>query len=76
MPIPRVTPTGVTAMETILGAVTVRLADPEIPPRLAEIVVFPAATEVTIPVELMVAVAVEEELQLTRFVISELLPSM
>ena len=76
MPMPRVCPTGVTLMETRLGAVTVRLVDPETPPREAVIVVEPAATPVAIPDAPMVAVFVEEELQLTSAVRSALLPSV
>jgi hypothetical protein len=75
MPMPKVSPSGVTAIETMLGAVTVRLVDCETPPRLAEMLVVPAFTEFTRPVELTVAVAVADELHETRFVISALLPS-
>jgi hypothetical protein len=73
---PRVKPTGVTEMEAMLGAVTARLVDCETPAKLAEMLVVPAATAVTIPLEVMVAVAGAEELHETTFVISALLPSL
>jgi hypothetical protein len=76
IPIPSVSPTGVTASEAIVGAVTVRLVDWDTPARFAETVVVPAASEVARPVALTVAVAVDEELQETRVVRSELLPSL
>ena len=73
---PNVRPSGVTAMDAILGAATVRLVDCDTAPRLAEIFVVPATSELTRPVELMVAIAVAEELQETKFVRSEMLPSL
>jgi hypothetical protein len=73
---PSVNPTGVTAIETIVGAVTVRVVDCEIPPKLAEMFVEPDATELTSPVALIVAVAVEDEFQVTIAVRSALLPSL
>jgi hypothetical protein len=76
MPIPSVNPTGVTAIETTVGAVTVRVVDWEIPPRLAEMLVEPAATAFTRPLVFMVAVAVDDELQVTVLVTSALLPSL
>jgi hypothetical protein len=63
-------------MEAIVGAATVRLVDWDMPARLAEIFVVPAASEDTRPAELTVAVDSEVELQETRFVRSELLPSL
>jgi len=53
---PSVRPTGVTEIETMLGAVTVTLVDCDTDPRDAEIWVKPAATAVTSPVALTVAV--------------------
>lgn len=76
MPIPRVNPTGVTAIETMLGALTVSEVDPEIPPNDAEMVVGPALTPVTNPDVLTVATAVDEEFQVTSAVKSALLPSL
>jgi len=76
MPMARVKPTGVTEMEAMLGAVTARLVDCETPAKLAEMLVVPAATAVTMPLEVMVAVAVADELHETTFVISALLPSL
>lgn len=76
IPIPSVNPTGVTAREAIVGAVTVRLVDWDMPAKFAEMVVVPAASEVTRPVALTVAVGADEELHETRVVRSELLPSL
>jgi len=76
MPIPSVSPTGVTEIDTTVGAVTVRVVDDETPAKLAEIFVEPAANAFTSPLELIVAAVVEDELQLTRLVRSALLPSL
>lgn len=76
MPIPRVSPTGVTAMDTMVGVVTVTVVDCEIPAKDAETLVEPAATVLNNPLASMVAVAVEELLQVTRVVRSEVLPSL
>ena len=76
MPIPSVSPSGVTVTDTILGAVTVSVVDCETPAKLAEIFVVPAATPVASPVVSIIATADEEELQDTRLVISALLPSL
>lgn len=76
MPIPRVSPTGVTAIETILGAVTVSEVLWLTPAMLAEIFVVPLANEFARPLELIVATDVADELHVTRFVRSELLPSV
>ena len=65
-----------TAIETIVGAVTVNDVDCETPAKFAEIFVDPAAVAATRPVPLMVAVAVVEELQETSAVMSALLPSL
>lgn len=65
---------GVTARETSVAGVTVRVVEPETLPDVAVIVVEPAATEVAIPLEpvalLIEAAPVLEELQLTDAVIS------
>jgi hypothetical protein len=76
MPIPNVCPTGVTAMETIVGAVMVNEVDCETPAKSAEILVEPAAVALTMPVALTVALPVLEELHVTSDVMSALLPSL
>ena len=76
IPMPSVRSSGVTVMDTMLGAVTVTLVDWETPANEAETFVDPAATAVIIPLASIVAVAVEEELQVTRAVRSEVLPSL
>lgn len=73
---PKVKPSGVTTMELMVGAVTVRLVEPFMPPKLAEIVVEPAAIPVARPEASIVAVAVEDDAQLTTVVRSRLLPSL
>lgn len=75
-PIASVNPSGVTVIETMLGAVTASEVDCETPPKLAEMLVDPAAAAETSPVTLTVAVAVEDELQVTSAVRSALLPSL
>ena len=76
MPMPRVNPTGVTEMELIVGAVTVRLVELLMLPRVAEIFVEPAASAVTKPFASTVATVVEDEPQVTSAVRSRLLPSL
>lgn len=76
MPIPNVNPSGVTAIDAMLGAVTVRLVLCVAPAKLTVIVVDPAASVVTIPVELTFAIPAAYELQATRLVRSALLPSL
>ena len=73
---PRVNPTGVTAIDTMLGAVTVRAVDFETPPSEAEMFVVPAVKAFTIPALLTVATVALDELQVTRAVRSALLPSV
>ena len=73
---PRVNPTGVTAIDTIVGAVTVRVVDCETPAKLAEMLVEPEATALAIPAAVIVATDVEDELQVTSVVKSALLPSL
>lgn len=73
---PRVRPTGVTAIEAMDGAVTVNVVDWERPDKLAEMLVVPAARELTRPAELTVAIDGDEELHETRLVRSALLPSV
>lgn len=76
MPIPSVRPTGVTAIEVIAGALTVNVVELVTAPKVAEIVVVPAATPVAIPFTSMVATPVAVDAQLTRAVRSRLLPSL
>jgi hypothetical protein len=63
-------------MDTMLGAVTVTVVDCETPAKETETFVDPAATAVSIPLASIFAVAVEEELHVTRAVRSEVLPSL
>lgn len=69
---------GVTAMEETVSAVavTVRAADPLTPLSDAVIVEEPAATPVAKPAEVMVAVAVPEDVQVTAEVIVFVEPSL
>ena len=69
-------PTGVTAIETMLGAVTVSEVLWLTLPKLAEMLVVPLTSELARPFALIVATEVVEELHVTRFVRSELLPSL
>ncbi len=72
----RVNPSGVTAMETTVGAVTVRVVVCEMLAKVAEMVVGPAATVVASPLASMVAVAGDDEAHVTKLVMSALLPSL
>lgn len=65
-----------TAIEAIVGAVTVREVDPEIAPNDAEILAEPDATPFTRPEALTVAMVPGVELQVTSDVKSALLPSL
>ena len=75
MPIPSVRSSGPITIPVIVGAVTVRVIDPLINPRVAEIELVPAATPVADPPVLIVALAGAEEFQVTSAVRSALLPS-
>ena len=75
-PMPRVNPSGVITIEEMAGVVTVSVVDPVTPLRVAEILLVPAATAVAIPFTSTIAVAVEDELQVTRVVKSRLLASL
>ena len=59
---------GVTAIETSVAGVTVRLVEPLIDPEVALIVVLPAATPVARPPLLMVATDVALEVQVAELV--------
>ena len=75
MPMPNVKSSGLIKTPESVGAVTVSTIDPVIPFRVAEMVVVPAPLAVADPVALMAAVANAEEFQVTRVLISALLPS-
>lgn len=63
-------------MEAIAGAFTVRLVELVTVPRVAEMLVVPAATPADIPVGSMVATPVADDAQETNAVRSRLLPSL
>jgi hypothetical protein len=68
---------GVTAIDTSVGGLpTVRLVEPTIPPKTAEIVVDPSARPVAKPVALIVATAALVELQETELFRFCVLPSV
>ena len=75
MPIPRVKSTGVMEIEESVGALTVKVVEPVIPPMLADTVLVPGVTPVTTPLISTVATAVELDFHVTRAVRSLLLPS-
>lgn len=75
MPMARVKSTGVMEIEEIVGAVTVKVVEPVIPPMLAEMLLEPGATPVTKPLISTVATAGEADFHVTRDVRSLLLPS-
>jgi hypothetical protein len=64
-PVGRLVLTGVTAIDTKVAAVTVRLVVPEIAPRAADMVTDPGETAVANPALLIVAHVVSEEAQVT-----------
>jgi hypothetical protein len=76
MPMPRVSPSGVTVSVAMVGAAMVRLVDPVTVPSVAEMVAGPAATPVASPLASIVATALADEAQLTSAVRSRLLPSV
>jgi hypothetical protein len=76
MPIGSVKPIGDTEIDTIEGAVTVTVSDPETPFRIAVMDAVPAETPVTAPLALTVATAIEEHVQVTSEVRSAMLPSL
>src|ERR1700733_9638654 len=59
---------GVTAIDTSVGGVTVRLAEPVVVPEAAWIVVPPAATPVANPAPVIVATPVLLDVQVTEVV--------
>lgn len=76
MPMPSVNPTGVTAIETIVGAVMVSEVDCDTPPNDAEMLVEPVFRALARPEASMVATPVLEDAQVTSEVKSALLPSL
>ena len=76
MPMPRVKPSGLTVRNELAGAATVSEVEPVTDPRVAEIVVGPAAAPVTTPLASMAATAVADEAHVTSAVKSRLLPSV
>ncbi len=66
---------GVTAIEDKVAAVTVRVVFPEILPEVAVMVAEPVATLVARPVLFTVATDVLDDLQMTRVVITWVVPS-
>ena len=66
---------GITAMEDKVAAVTVRVAVPDLPLKVALMVAEPAATPVASPLLLIVAADVGKALQVTCVVIFWLVPS-
>ena len=62
-------------MKDRVAVVTVRVVAPAIVPEAAVMIAVPGATGVPRPVLLTVATAVLEEVQVTRVVISKLVPS-
>jgi hypothetical protein len=69
---------GVTAMDfsVFCAAVTVKVADPVIPVRVAVMVLVPAATPVATPEALMVAAAGLEDVHATEEVMTAVEPSL
>ncbi len=67
---------GVTSIVDRVAAVTVSVVLPETPPKVAVIVVVPAATDVARPALSIVAKAVFEELQVTWVVKSCVVKSL
>ena len=66
---------GVTAIELSVAAVTVKVAEPDLPLKVAVIVAVPTDRPVAIPGETTVATAMVPELQVTRLLMSTLVPS-
>ena len=66
---------GVTAIDTRVGAPTVRLVDPEIAPEVAVMDVLPVATPVASPALLIVPIAGSDDVHIAEEVRSWVLPS-
>lgn len=67
---------GVTAIETMVAGVTVRLLEPLIAPDVALMLALPTARALTSPLLVTVAVVAKEELQVAVLVRSCVLPSL
>ena len=74
-PITTVAVAGVTAMELNVAAVTVKVAEPVLPPNAAVIVAVPTDSPVATPGDMTVATAMVPELHVTVLLISRLVPS-
>ena len=72
----RVSPSGETEIAVMDGDVTVTVVEPEMPFNAAVIDAEPAATPVTAPLALTLALETADEVQVTRDVRSALLPSV
>ena len=66
---------GVTTIELNVAAVTVKVAEPDLPPDVAVIVAVPTDRPVATPGDTTVATARVPELQVTRLLMSTLVPS-
>ena len=74
-PIATVGAKGATVMELNVAAVTVKVAEPDLPPDVAVIVAVPTDLPVATPGDTTVATARVPELQVTRLLMSTLVPS-
>jgi hypothetical protein len=66
---------GVTTIELNVAAVTVKVAEPDLPPDVAVIVAVPADRPVATPGDTTVATAMAPERQVTVLLMSTLVPS-
>jgi hypothetical protein len=74
-PICTVAVAGVTAIELNVAAVTVKVAEPDLPPKVAVIVAVPTARPVATPGDTTVATARVPELHVTTLLMSTVVPS-
>ena len=66
---------GATVMELNVAAVTVKVAEPDLPPDVAVIVAIPTDLPVATPGDTTVATAMVPELHVTVLLMSRLVPS-
>ena len=66
---------GVTAIELNVAAVTVKIAEPDLVPKVAVIVAVPADTPVATPGDTTVATAMVPEVHVTVVLMSTVVPS-
>ncbi len=66
---------GVTTIELKVAAVTVKVAEPDLPPKVAAIVAAPTARPVATPGDTTVATATLPELHVTTLLMSTVVPS-